>query len=102
MILFAETAFSSGLVTLEVLEVHIALVTLNRPLARNPINAEMANAIEAIVSRTEADHNVWVVVLTGTGPDVFCAGADLKEVAAGRATSLFTSNGFAGFVDADR
>ncbi|MEF2082368.1 enoyl-CoA hydratase-related protein [Pseudomonas aeruginosa] len=98
----AETTFSSDLVTLEVLEGHIALVTLNRPLARNAINAEMANAMEGIVSRTEADHSVWVVVLTGTGQDVFCAGADLKEVAAGRAASLFTRNGFAGFVDAER
>ncbi|MBB6290531.1 enoyl-CoA hydratase [Pseudomonas sp. SJZ103] len=102
MSIFAEAAFASDLVTLEVLEDHIALVTLNRPLARNAINEEMAVALEAIVSRTEADQDVWVIVLTGTGSDVFCAGADLKEVAAGRAAGLFTRNGFAGFVDAER
>jgi enoyl-CoA hydratase len=89
-------------VTLEVLAGHIALVTLNRPIARNAVNAEMANAMEAVVTKTEANPDIWVVVLTGAGEDVFCAGADLKEVAAGRAANLFTLNGFAGFVDADR
>ena len=62
----------------------------------------MAQALHAAVERTEADPDIWVVVLTGAGTDVFCAGADLKEVAAGRAESLFTANGFAGFVYADR
>jgi enoyl-CoA hydratase len=81
---------------------HVAVVTLNRPAARNAINAEVAQALHAVVERTEADPDVWVVVLTGAGSDVFCAGADLKEVAAGRAESLFTANGFAGFVYADR
>ena len=81
---------------------HVAVVTLNRAAARNAINAEVAQALHAAVERTEADPDVWVVVLTGAGADVFCAGADLKEVAAGRAESLFTANGFAGFVDADR
>lgn len=81
---------------------HVALVTLNRPAARNAVNAELALALEAIVRHTEADPDIWVVVLTGGG-EVFCAGADLKEVAAGRASGLFTSaNGFAGFVNAPR
>ena len=81
---------------------HVAIVTLNRPAARNAVNAELAQALHAVVESTEADPDVWVVVLTGAGSDVFCAGADLKEVAAGRAESLFTTNGFAGFVYADR
>lgn len=92
----------SDLVAYDVLEGHVALVRLNRPAARNAINAEVANALEAIVAQTEADADVWAVVLTAAGDDVFCAGADLKEVAAGRAASLFTNNGFAGFVDAAR
>jgi enoyl-CoA hydratase/carnithine racemase len=93
---------ASDTVTCEVRDDHVAIVTLRRPAARNAVNAELAQALHAIVERTEADPEVWVVVLTGEGADVFCAGADLKEVAAGKATSLFTSQGFAGFVDADR
>jgi len=90
-------------VTCDTVQDHIALVTLNRPAARNAVNAELARALEAIVNRTESDPDIRVVVLTGGGGDVFCAGADLKEVAAGRASDLFTAaHGFAGFVDAER
>jgi enoyl-CoA hydratase/carnithine racemase len=93
---------SSGIVTCVVHEHHVAVVTLNRPAARNAVNAELAQALHAAVESTEADPDVWAVVLTSAGAEVFCAGADLKDVAAGRADGLSTSNGFAGFVKADR
>lgn len=82
---------------------HIALVTLNRPEVRNAVNGALARALEAVVVETEADPDLWAVVLTGAGEGVFCAGADLKEVAAGRGDELFTAEGgFAGFVYAER
>jgi enoyl-CoA hydratase/carnithine racemase len=85
------------------LDGHIALVTLNRPEVRNAVNGELARALEAVVLELEADDQVWAVVLTGAGPGVFCAGADLKEVSAGRGEQLFTARGgFAGFVYAER
>ncbi|MFT3815358.1 MAG: enoyl-CoA hydratase-related protein [Acidovorax sp.] len=90
-------------VLLERLPNHIALVTLNRPDARNAISPEVAQALDAIVAETEADPDIWAVVLAASGEGVFCAGADLKAVAAGRGTELFTErNGFAGFVYAER
>jgi len=85
------------------LDGHVALVTLNRPEVRNAVNGELAQGLEAIVLDTEADPEVWAVVLTGAGHGVFCAGADLKEVSAGRGEQLFTARGgFAGFVYAER
>lgn len=82
---------------------HIALVTLNRPQARNAINAASAQALQGIVAATEADPDIWAVVLTGAPCGTFCAGADLKEVAAGRGPELFTDpGGFAGLTDAAR
>lgn len=82
---------------------HTALVTLNRPAARNAVSVAMAQAIEDIVDATEADPQVRAVVLASSHPDVFCAGADLKEVHAGRGDQLFTErNGFAGLVFAER
>jgi enoyl-CoA hydratase len=85
------------------LDGHIALVTLNRPEVRNAVNGELARALEAVLLELEADDQVWAVVLTGAGPGVFCAGADLKEVSAGRGEQLFTARGgFAGFVYAER
>ena len=84
-------------------EEHIALVTINRESARNAINRDAAAALDAIVKQTEADPEVWAVVLTGAGGKVFCAGADLKEIAAGHGERLATrDNGFGGFTHAPR
>lgn len=78
---------------------HVALVTLNRPAARNAVDGAMASAIDLLVQRLENDPDIWCVVLTGSGDQAFCAGADLKEVSAGRLDSLWTPRGgFAGFV----
>jgi enoyl-CoA hydratase/carnithine racemase len=93
----------ADVVTLERLPGHLALVTLNRPRARNAINPAVATALDSIVAATESDPDVWVTVLTGAGDAVFCAGADLKEIAAGRAAELGTPRGgFGGFVFAER
>ena len=90
-------------VLFEIVEPHIALVTLNRPEARNAVNGAVAQAMEAILDRIEADPEIRAVVLTGAGPHAFCAGADLKEVSAGRGATLGTERGgFAGFVRAKR
>lgn len=95
-------AHSTGPVTLERRADHVAMVTLNRPEARNAVNGEVAQALDRIVAETEADPDIWVVVLRGAG-GIFCAGADLKEVAAGRGNLLSTERGgFAGFVYAER
>jgi enoyl-CoA hydratase/carnithine racemase len=80
----------------------IALVTLNRPKARNAINAEVAQQLSDILAHTESDDEVRVVILTGSGTAAFCAGADLKEVDSGGMAALFRKGGFAGFVDAPR
>jgi enoyl-CoA hydratase/carnithine racemase len=62
---------------------HVAVVTLNRPDALNAVNAALSCAVGGCLQRAEDDPSVRAVVITGTGR-AFCAGADLKEVAAGR------------------
>lgn len=84
----------------------VGLITLNRPEARNAVNGELANGLEAAIDQLEADPNVWVGVLrantVGDRP-VFCAGADLKAINSGRGGELGTKRGgFAGFVFRDR
>ena len=59
----------------------VAVFTIRRPEARNAVNGEVAQALEAAVDRFEADDDAWAAVLAGEGP-VFSAGADLKAVAA--------------------
>lgn len=81
---------------------HVAVITINRPEARNAVNAEVASGIEEALDRLEGDDQIWVGVLTGNGP-VFSAGADLKAVSAGQAGGLATERGgFAGLVARDR
>jgi enoyl-CoA hydratase/carnithine racemase len=84
-------------------EPRIALVTINRPEARNAVNGEVAQGLGRAVAQVEDDPDIWVAVLTGAGPHAFCAGADLKAIAAGRGHELSTEEGgFAGFVYARR
>lgn len=81
---------------------HVAVITINRPEARNAVNGAVASGIEQALDDYEADEDLWVAILTGTG-SVFCAGADLKEIASGNARSLSTSKGgFGGLVKRNR
>ncbi|MBM9467810.1 enoyl-CoA hydratase/isomerase family protein [Nakamurella leprariae] len=60
----------------------IAIVTLDRPEALNAVNGALALALGEALETAETDDNVQVIVLTGRGR-TFCAGADLKAIAAG-------------------
>lgn len=60
----------------------IAVLTLNRPDVLNAINAEVATRLGAALDLLDHDPELRVGVLTGVGR-VFCAGADLKALAAG-------------------
>lgn len=97
----SETAESSLL--FEVIDDHIAVIRFNRPQARNAVDGATAQALNAAVERVEADPALRVAILTSSTPGMFCAGADLKLVAAGRVQELRPNGaGFAGFVDAPR
>lgn len=63
----------------------IARVTLNRPARRNALTASMANALTAAWARIDADQAIRAVVLAAAPCGTFCAGMDLKEMAAARA-----------------
>ncbi len=79
----------------------VAINPLNRPDARNAVSNELAIALEAAVDRLEEDDDVWMGILAGNGP-VFCAGADLKAVASGKANLGTERGGFGGFVTRER
>jgi enoyl-CoA hydratase len=61
----------------------IAIVTINRPQARNAIDGPTAQALAEAFRRFDADDSLEAAVLTGAN-GTFCAGADLKAVASGR------------------
>ena len=80
----------------------VAVLTINRPEARNAVNGDVAKAMEEGIDRLEDDANLWAGVVAGNGPG-FSAGADLKVVAAGRPQDLLTERGgFAGIARRER
>lgn len=60
----------------------VAWLTINRPDARNALNATVRAGLFEGVDRFNHDDAARVLVLTGAGDVSFCAGADLKEMAA--------------------
>jgi 2-(1,2-epoxy-1,2-dihydrophenyl)acetyl-CoA isomerase len=62
------------------LENGVAILTLNRPDARNAMSREMNGALQELLANFEIDPDVKCVVLTGSGKG-FCAGGDVKGMA---------------------
>lgn len=55
----------------------VAVITIDRPEARNAVNAEVATLIAAAIDEFETRDDITVGILTGAG-GTFCAGMDLK------------------------
>jgi enoyl-CoA hydratase/carnithine racemase len=58
-----------------------AVLTITRPERRNAVDDETAALLLDRFRAFEADEEARVLVLTGEGPEAFCAGADLKAFA---------------------
>jgi len=73
-------------VLFEAREDGIAVITLNRPEARNALGKDIRAGLFAAWARFERDPKLRVAILTGSGEKAFCAGGDLKEMMALRLT----------------
>lgn len=60
----------------------VAVITINRPEVRNAVNVPTAEALVHAFLEYDRDDSLSVAVLTGAA-GTFCAGADLKAIAAG-------------------
>lgn len=78
----------------------VLVITINRPEARNAINAAVSIGVGDALEEAQHDPEVRAVVITGAGDKSFCAGADLKAIA--RRENLYHPDhpeyGFAGYV----
>ncbi|MGO9543928.1 MAG: enoyl-CoA hydratase [Rhodomicrobium sp.] len=61
----------------------IAVLTLNRPAARNSLSLDLIAALHAAIEREGAARDVAAIVIRGA-PPAFCAGHDLREMTARR------------------
>jgi enoyl-CoA hydratase/carnithine racemase len=74
----------------------IAVITINRPEARNAVNGAVARGMAAAIDDLDARADVRVLVLTGAG-GTFSAGMDLKGFLSGDAPTV-AGRGFGGIV----
>lgn len=58
----------------------VAILTLNRPDARNAIDLACMRAFAAAIDELALDEGLAAVVVTGAGDESFCSGADLHEL----------------------
>jgi len=76
------------------------IITINRPEARNAVNAAVSIGLGDALQQAQDAPAIWAVVITGSGDKSFCAGADLKAISRGE--NIFHPEhpewGFAGFV----
>ncbi len=78
----------------------VAVLTLNRPQARNAMSGEMTAALQKMLAQVELDPEVKCVVLTGAGKG-FCAGGDVKGMAS-RGDGTVGQNTIDGAIHAQR
>jgi enoyl-CoA hydratase len=75
----------------------VAVITINRPEARNAVNGAVARGIAAALDELDANKDVRVLILTGAG-GTFSAGMDLKGFLTGDSPSV-KDRGFGGIVE---
>ncbi|MEV2276032.1 crotonase/enoyl-CoA hydratase family protein [Nocardiopsis sp. NPDC049922] len=75
----------------------VAVITINRPEAKNAVNAAVANGIAEALDDLDAREDLSVGVITGAG-GTFCAGMDLKAFMRGE-LPLVEGRGFGGFAE---
>jgi enoyl-CoA hydratase len=75
----------------------IAVLTINRPAARNAVDLEVTKRLAAAIDEFESRPDLTVAILTGAG-GTFCSGMDLKAFARGERPAL-PGRGFAGITE---
>jgi len=56
-------------------------IVLNRPQQLNALNTLVFSELEKAISLAAQNHDVWAILITGSGEKAFAAGADIKEFA---------------------
>ena len=80
----------------------IAVVTIDRPQARNAISLEVVNEMRAALDLVARDPLARALILTGAGPAVFASGADIRELRRRGATDALRGINSSLFLDVER
>ena len=67
----------------------VAVITLNRPQARNSLSDQLTPALRRMVKQNGDDPNVGALLITGAGT-AFCSGGDVKGMGGKSTTPKIT------------
>jgi enoyl-CoA hydratase len=76
----------------------LIIITINRPEAKNAINASVAQGLAEALIQLDADPEIRLGILTGADK-TFCAGMDLKAFVRGE-SAVVAGRGFGGLAEA--
>jgi enoyl-CoA hydratase/carnithine racemase len=65
---------------------HVAVITLNRPNAKNAFSPEMISLWREYLEKAKNDDAIRVIIVTGKG-DTFCSGGDIRDMVDGKLKS---------------
>ena len=65
---------------------HVAIITLNRPKAKNAFSTEMISLWQEYLEEAKKNDEIRVIIVTGKG-DTFCSGGDIRDMAEGKLKS---------------
>lgn len=77
---------------------HVGVIAINRPAVRNAVDFDTAVSIASALDRLDDDGDVRAIVITGRN-GIFCAGMDLKSLAATGKRPLSPTRGAFGIVE---
>ncbi|MEC5422570.1 enoyl-CoA hydratase [Virgibacillus sp. C22-A2] len=67
------------LIELNIVDEHVAVITLNRPEAANAMSKALLDKLNEIINEVNDNTSVYCTIITGAYEKAFSAGADLKE-----------------------
>ncbi|KAL6078394.1 putative enoyl-CoA hydratase, mitochondrial [Balamuthia mandrillaris] len=91
----SATGQSYNNIVVEKKENRVAVITLNRPKALNALCNDLIEELNDAVHQLDHDREVGCIVLTGSTPKAFAAGADIKEMAEKSFMEVYRTNMFA-------
>lgn len=82
-------------------ENHVTRITFERPEVMNAIHKPMHDEMQRALDEFAADSDQYICVLRGRGDRAFCAGSDLKAIAASKDPKAreYPKNGYAGLIE---
>ena len=63
------------------IDTQVAIITINRPSKLNALNSETISELHVAISSLQNNTSVKAIIITGSGPKAFVAGADISEFA---------------------